>query len=180
VSAVAISGDGEHVTASFSDPTQPSDENEWQIRYFDKAGNLLWTYANRSALFALAMAPGSSPIVAAVGSSLILIDGKGHLVSSQPPGYPAAVWDISSSDDGEFIAAAVDFGWRTRQGVIVVMDRNGSTLVKFPTAYQAHAVRADRHGETLQPLMITGSTRSSGTGLPRGTFRAARRSGAWR
>jgi|SRR5665647_106582 len=39
VYAVATSGDGEHVAASLSDPTKPSDENEWQIRYFDRAGN---------------------------------------------------------------------------------------------------------------------------------------------
>ncbi|MFA5222558.1 MAG: hypothetical protein WC391_09785, partial [Methanoregula sp.] len=51
VYAVAISGDGEHIAASFSDPTKSSDENEWQVRFFDRAGNLLWTYSNRSALF---------------------------------------------------------------------------------------------------------------------------------
>jgi outer membrane protein assembly factor BamB len=149
VYAVAISRDGDHVAASFSDPTRSSDENEWQIRFFDRAGKPLWTYSNGSALFTLAVAAGSSPIVAAGGSPVILLDGNGHLVSSQPSEIPAAVWDVTVSDDGEFIAAAIDFGWRTRQGEIMVMDRNGSTVVKFPTAYQASAVRTDRHGETF-------------------------------
>lgn len=152
VFAVAISGNGDHVAASFSDPTRPSDENEWQIGFFDSAGNQLWTYSNRSALFTLAMTSGSSPIVAAGGSSLILLDGNGHLVSSQPPDVPGAVWDVTISDDGEFIAAAVDLGWRTRQGEVVVMDRNGSSVMKFPTAYQAHAVRTDRHGEIFTAI----------------------------
>jgi hypothetical protein len=147
VYAVAISGDGGHVAASFSDPTKSSDENEWQVRFFDRAGNLLWTYSNRSALFTLAMTSGNSPIIAAGGSSLILLEGNGRPVSSQPPGVHGAVWDVTSSDDGEFIAAAVDLGWRTRRGEIVVTDRNGSTVVNFPTAYQASAVRSDRHGE---------------------------------
>ncbi len=149
VYAVAISGDGKHVAASFSDPTRPSDENEWQIRFFDRAGNLLWTYSNRSSLFTLALTSGSSPIVAAGGSPVILLNGNGHLVSSQPTGFPGAVWDVTSSDDGEFIAAAVDLGWRTRLGEFVVVDRNGSMVVKFPTAYQASAIRTDRHGETF-------------------------------
>ncbi len=35
VYTVAISSDGEHIAASFSDPTKPSNENEWQIRFFD-------------------------------------------------------------------------------------------------------------------------------------------------
>jgi WD40 repeat protein len=153
VYAIAISGNGEHVAASFSDPTRPADENEWQIRFFDRAGNQLWTYSNGSALFILAVAPtGSNPIAAAGGSSLILLDGNGHLVNSQPTDVPGSVWDVTISDDGEFIAAAIDFGWRTRQGEIVVMDRNGSTVEKFPTAYQAHAVRTDRHGETFTAI----------------------------
>jgi outer membrane protein assembly factor BamB len=152
VYAVAISSDGNHVTASFSDPTRPSNENEWQIRFFDRTGNQLWTYANRSALFPLAMTSGSSPIVAAGGSCLILLDGNGHRVGSQPPKFPAALWDVTSSDDGEFFAAAVDLGWRTRRGEIVVMDRNGSAIMKFPTAYQASAVRTDRHGETFMAI----------------------------
>ncbi|MFY9800252.1 MAG: PQQ-binding-like beta-propeller repeat protein [Methanoregula sp.] len=147
VYAVVISDDGDHVAASFSDPTKSSDENEWQVRFFDRAGNLLWTYSNRSSLFTLAVTSGSSPVVAAGGSSLILLDENGHPVSSQPPGVHGAVWDVTSSGDGEFIAAAVDLGWRTRTGEIVVTDRNGSTVVKFPTAYQASAVRSDRHGE---------------------------------
>ena len=147
VYAVAISNDGDHVAASFSDPTRPSNENEWQIRFFGKDGNLLWTYANRSALFALAVAPGSSPIVAAGGSSLNVLDGNGHLVSSRPSGYYATVRDVTFSDDGAVIAAAIDLGWRTRKGEVVVMDRNGSMVVKFPTAYEASAVRTDRHGE---------------------------------
>jgi len=149
VYAVVISGDGEHIAASFSDPTKPSDKNEWQVRFFDRAGNLLWTYSNRSALFTLAMTSGSSPIVAAGGSFLVLLDGNGHPVSSQPPGVHGAVVDVTSSGDGEFIAAAVDLGWRTRTGEIVVTDRNGLTIVKFPTAYQASAVRSDFHGETF-------------------------------
>ena len=147
VYAVAISGNGGHVAASFSDPTKSSDENEWQIRFFDRAGNLHWTYSNRSGLFCLAMTSGSSPIVAAGGSFLVLLDGNGHPVSSQPPGVHGAVVDVTSSGDGEFIAAAVDFGWRTRTGEIIVTDRYGSTVVNFPTAYQASAVRSDRHGE---------------------------------
>jgi len=152
VYAVAISGNGDHVAASFSDPTRPSDENEWQIRFFDRAGNQLWTYANRSALFPLAITKGSNPIVAAGGSSLILLDGNGHRVGSQPSGFFATVRDVTFSDDGECIAAAIDFGWRTRKGEIVVMDRNGSTVVKFPTAYQASAVRTDRHGELFAAI----------------------------
>jgi len=152
VYAVAISNDGEHITASFSDPTRPADENEWQIRFFDRTGNPLWIYSNESALFTLAVAPGSIPIVAAGGGSLFLIDGNGHLVGSQPTDVPGAVWDVTISDDGEFIAAAVDLGWRTRQGEIVVIDRNGSTVAKFPTAYQAHVVRTDRHGETFTAI----------------------------
>ncbi len=147
VYAVAISGNGGHVAASFSDPTKPSDENEWQVRFFDRAGNLLWTYSNRSALFTLAMTSGSSPIVAAGGSSLFVLDGNGHPVSNQPPGVQGVVWDVTSSGDGEYFAAAVDLGWRTRRGEIVVIDRNGSTVMEFPTAYQAHAVRSDRRGE---------------------------------
>jgi hypothetical protein len=147
VYAVEISGNGGHVAASFSGPIKSSDENEWQVRFFDRAGNQLWTYSNRSALFTLAMTPGNSPIIAAGGSSIILLDGNGRPVSSQPPGVHGAVWDVTSSDDGEFIAAAVDLGWRTRTGEIVVTDRNGSTVVNFPTAYQAFAVRSDRHGE---------------------------------
>jgi WD40 repeat protein len=149
VYAVAISSDGDHVAASFSDPTRSSDENEWQVRFFDRAGNQLWNYSSRQALFTLAVAPGGSPVVAAGGSSLIFLDGNGRSVSTQPPGFPGAVWDVTSSDDGEFIAAAVDLGWRTRRGEFVVTGRNGSTVVKFPTAYQAVAVRADRHGETF-------------------------------
>lgn len=152
VYAVAISGDGEHVAASFSDPTRPSNENEWQIWFFDKTGNPLWIYANRSALFTLAMTSGSGPIVAAGGSPLILLDGNGHLVSSWPSGFFTAVRDVTISDDGEFMAAAIDLGWRTRQGEIVVMDRTGSTVIKFPTAYQASAVRTDRHGETFTAI----------------------------
>ena len=152
VYAVAISRNGENLAASLADPTKPSDENEWQIRSFDRAGNPLWTYSNRSALFTLAMAPESSPIIAAGGSSLVLIDGKGHLVNNQPPGYSGSICDVTSSGDGEYIAAAVDFGWRTRRGEIVVMDRNGSAIVKFPTAYQAHAVRTDHHGETFTAI----------------------------
>jgi len=152
VYAVAISGDGDHVAASFSDPTRPSDENEWQIRFFDRAGDPLWTYANRSALFPLAMTSGNSPIIAAGGSSLILVDGDGRLVSSQPSEFHGAVWDVTSSADGEFFAVAVDLGWQTRRGEIVVMDRNGSTVVKFPTAYQASAVRTDRHGELFAAI----------------------------
>ena len=152
VYAVAISSDGDHVAASFSDPMRPANENEWQIRFFDRAGNPLWTYANRSALFPLAMTSGISPIVAVGGSSLILLDGNGSPVWSQPIGFPAAVWDITSSHDGEFIAAAIDFGWRTRRGEIVVMDRNGSTVVKFPTVYQASSVRTDRHGELFAAI----------------------------
>ena len=31
-------------------------------------------------------------------------------------GYPAAVLDVTVSDDGEFIAAAVDLGWRIPRG----------------------------------------------------------------
>jgi WD40 repeat protein len=152
VYAVAISGDGEHVAASFSDPTKPSEENEWQIRYFDRAGNLLWTYANRSALYTLAMTSGSSPIVALGGSSFNLLDANGHLVTRQPYEFFATVRDVTFSDDGECIAAAVDFGWRTRQGEIVVMDRNGSMVVKFPTAYQASAVRTGRQGEVFAAI----------------------------
>jgi len=147
VYAVAISGDGDHVAASFSDPTKSSDENEWQVRFFDRAGNLLWTYSNRSALFTLAMTSGNNPIIAAGGSSLILLDRNGRPVSNQPPRAHGAVWDVTASGDGEFIAAAVDLGWRTRRGEILVTDRNGSTVVNFPTAYQASAVRSDRHGE---------------------------------
>jgi WD40 repeat protein len=149
VYAVAISADGERVAAAFSDPTKSSDENEWQVRLFDRAGTPLWTYANESALFTLALATGSSPIVAAGGSHMILLDGNGHLVSSQPSDVHGAVWDVTISDDGEYIAGAVDLGWRTRMGEIVVMDRNGSTVTVFPTAYQAHAVRTDRYGETF-------------------------------
>jgi WD40 repeat protein len=93
------------------------------------------------------MTPKNSPIIAAGGSSLILLDLNGRPVSSQPPGVHGAVLDVTSSGDGEYIAAAVDLGWRTRRGEIVVTDRNGSPVVNFPTAYQASAVRSDRHGE---------------------------------
>jgi hypothetical protein len=147
VYAVAISADGKYIAASFSDPTKPADENEWQVRFFDRSGNLLWTYASESAVFTLAITSGGNPIVAGGGSCVSLLDGTGHLVSSQPSGFSGAVWDVTSSGDGEFIAAAVDLGWKTRKGEIVVMDRNGSTVVKFPTAYQAHAVRTDHSGE---------------------------------
>jgi WD40 repeat protein len=146
VYGVAISADGRYIAASFSDPTKPADENEWQVRFFDRSGNLLWTYANESAVFTLAITSGSNPNVAVGGSYVTLLDGTGHLVSSQPSGFSGAVWDVTSSGDGKFIATAVDFGWKTRKGEIVVMDRNGSTVVKFPTAYQAHAVRTDRNG----------------------------------
>jgi WD40 repeat protein len=147
VYAVAISGNGGHVAASFSDPAKSSDENEWQVRFFEGAGNLLWTYSNRSALFTLAMTPKNSPIIAAGGSSLTLLDLNGRPVSGQLLGIHGAVVDVTSSGDGELIAAAVDLGWRTRMGEIVVYDRNGSMVVNFPTAYQASAVRSDRHGE---------------------------------
>ena len=33
-------------------------------------------------------------------------------------GYPAGVWDVTASDDGEFIAAAVDLGWRIPMGFL--------------------------------------------------------------
>jgi len=152
VYAVAISRTGDYVAASLSDPTKPSDENEWQIRSYDRAGNPLWTYASHSALFTLAIVPENNPMVAAGGSSLVLIDEKGHLVSNRLSESFRSAGDVTSSDDGEYIAAAVDFGWRTRRGEIVVMDRNGSTVVKFPTAYQARAVRMDHHGETFTAI----------------------------
>jgi hypothetical protein len=33
-------------------------------------------------------------------------------------GYPAAVWDVTASDNGEFIAAAVDPGWEIPRGSV--------------------------------------------------------------
>jgi len=147
VYAVAISADGEHVAALFSDPTKPSDENEWQVRFFDRAGNPLWAWSNRSALLTIAIVPGSSPIAAAGGSHLFLLEGNGSPVWSEPSGFYKVVRDVICSDDGEFIAAAIDHGPRTRQGEILVMNRNGTIVVRFPTAYQASAVRTDRQGQ---------------------------------
>jgi WD40 repeat protein len=97
VYAVAISADGEHVAASFSDPTKPSDENEWQIRFFDRTGTLIWTYANSSALFTLAISSGSSQNVAAGGSYVTLLNGTGRLVSSQPSVFSGDIFTRKST-----------------------------------------------------------------------------------
>ena len=48
--------------------------------------------------------------------------------------------------DGMYGAAPVDLGWRTRKGKIVVIDRNGSQILDFPTKSQGVGVAISDNG----------------------------------
>jgi WD40 repeat protein len=56
---------------------------------------------------------------------------------------------VAISDDGRYGAAAVDLGWQTRKGKIVVIDRNGSNILDFPTRSQGVGVGISGDGSSI-------------------------------
>ena len=132
-SSVSISGDGQIVTAN--------------SLVFDNEGNLLTNINNSDSVVRTAVSRNSEMIVSSGTNGLNIFDPKGNLLGKDVE--PGAIWDVAISGDGMYGAAPVDLGWQTRKGKIVVIDRNGSRVVDYPTMNQGVGVAISRNGSSI-------------------------------
>lgn len=132
-SSVSVSGDGQIVTAN--------------SLVFDNGGNLLTNINNSGSLVRTAVSRNGETIVSSGTNGLNIFDPEGNILGKDVE--PGAIWDVAVSGDGMYGAAPVDLGWQTRKGKIVVIDRNGSKVVDYPTMSQGVGVAISRNGSSI-------------------------------
>ncbi|MFA5222314.1 MAG: PQQ-binding-like beta-propeller repeat protein [Methanoregula sp.] len=133
ITSVSISGDGEIVTAN--------------SLVLDHKGNLLTNINNSASVIRTAVSRNGETIVSSGTNGLNIFDTNGNLLGNVL--QPGAIWDVAISDDGRYGAAAVDLGWQTRKGKILVIDRNGSEVLDFPTKNQGVGVGISSDGNSI-------------------------------
>jgi hypothetical protein len=132
ISSVSISGDGGIVTAD--------------SLILDHQGNLLANINNSNPVIRTEISHNGNTILSS-GDRLEMFDLKGNLLGKYA--QQGAVWDVALSGDGKYGAAAVDLGWQTRKGKIIVIDRNGSEILDYPTMSQGVGVGISDDGSSI-------------------------------
>jgi len=133
ITSVSISGDGEIVTAN--------------SLVLDHQGNLLTNINNSASVIRTTVSRNGETIVSSGTNQLNIFDPEGNLLGKDVE--QGAIWDVAISSDGMYGAAPVDLGWRTRKGKIVVIDRNGSEILDFPTKSQGVGVAISDNGSSI-------------------------------
>jgi hypothetical protein len=132
-SSVSISGDGQIVTAN--------------SLVFDHEGNLLTKINNSDSVGRTAVSRNGEMIVSSGTNRFNMFDLEGNILGKDVE--PGAIWDVAISGDGLYGAAPVDLGWQTRKGKIVVIDRNGSKIVDYPTMSQGIGIAISSNGSSI-------------------------------
>jgi hypothetical protein len=133
ITSVSISGDGEIVTAN--------------SLVLDHQGNLLTNINNSASVIRTAVSRNGETIVSSGTNQLNIFDPEGNFLGKDVE--QGTIWDVAISSDGMYGAAPVDLGWQTRKGKIVVIDRNGSKVVDYPTMSQGVGVAISRDGSSI-------------------------------
>ncbi|MCX6701167.1 MAG: PQQ-binding-like beta-propeller repeat protein [Methanomicrobiales archaeon] len=135
--SVSISGDGGIISGT----------HERSVLVFNRSGKLLQTFNSSSSVVRSAVSRNGETIVSSGDGELTMFDLKGNLLGKKV--QPGAIWDVAISDDGRYGAASVDLGWQTRKGKIVVIDRNGSSVLDYPTLSQGVGVGISSDGSSI-------------------------------
>lgn len=135
-SSVSISGDGETISGT----------TDRSVLVFDHNGKLHLNYNTTTTVIRSAVSDNGYMITSSE-DNLSMFDPNGNLLGNVL--QPGAIWDVAISDDGRYGAAAVDLGWQTRKGKILVIDRNGSEVLDFPTKSQGVGVGISNDGSSI-------------------------------
>lgn len=129
VRQVTLSRDGERAGLVLYDPLQ---NNKGEFDYFDRAGNLLWTYPLKNA-FGFASLSGDGGVVAlGDGNRISFFNTTGNRIGTTVlEGVP---WNVAISDDGSIAAAGINK--RDFSGNLYAIGQDGTILWSSSTRYR--------------------------------------------
>jgi hypothetical protein len=142
VHRVALSRDGERAALILYDPMQ---DHKGELDYFDRAGNLLWTYPLESA-FGFASLSGDGEVVAlGDGNRICFFDAAGNRTGTTLlEGFP---WTVAISDDGSIAAAGIIK--RDYSGNLYAIGTNSTILWSSPTRYRSEETAVSGDGRYI-------------------------------
>ncbi len=135
--SVSISGDGKIFSGTA----------DGGVVVFDDKGKLLLNYSSGISITRSALSRSGGTVISSRDGGLQILDQNGNVLGLSI--QPGAIWDVAISDDGQYGVAAVDLGWQTRKGKIVVIDHSGSKVVDYPTMSQGVGVAISDNGSSI-------------------------------
>jgi len=143
VKSVAISGNGEYVSAVFLDTDVPDYFSDAQILFFNRSGGLLWEYDRDYTIHHVAISDDGNTLYASGSPRQYSFDQNGTLLGITT--LEGRIWSLESAADGSYAVA----GSALSGNRISVFNRNGIPLWNYSARPGILCLKISHQGKTI-------------------------------
>ncbi len=142
VRQVTLSRDGEHAGLVLYDPLQ---NNKGEFDYFDRAGNLLWTYPLENAFGFASLSMDGGVVALGDGNRISFFNMTGNRIGTTV--LEGFLLDVAISDDGSI--AATGISKRDFSGNLYAIDPDGTILWSSSTIFRSEETAVSGDGQYI-------------------------------
>ncbi len=154
VRSIAISDGGEYVGAVFLNPDAPSYHADGEILFFNRAGDILWNYADDYTVERIALSDDGNSIYVSGSPKLYSFDRNGTLIRINES--QGRTWVLVVSSDGSYAMAGGTIterihvaGSQTPANRIYAVEKDGTIPWNYSTKQKINSIGISADADTI-------------------------------